>query len=159
MYLEEDRDADETAAFEARYASPARRMKALAWHGPETMTATAFAAKQLAAERAARAEESGHPVDRDDPASYRDGAQEMPSEPWTVGGVPAGGGCLVGVLAFLAIRVNGVVALFDRPRSPRSRWGALPGFGKASRTAARGTPGDACDDPATPAVITASQPC
>ena len=36
MYLEEDREADETAAFEARYGSPGWRMKALAWHGPET---------------------------------------------------------------------------------------------------------------------------
>lgn len=116
MYLEEDRNTDETAAFEARYGSPGRRMKALAWRGPEAMAATSFAEKELVAVRAACAEELGHPVDWDDPASYRDGLEEKyeeaPSGPWTVGGVLAGLGCLVGALAFLAIWVNGVVALF-----------------------------------------------
>ncbi|MGC9382444.1 DUF6584 family protein [Streptomyces sp. MH13] len=114
MYLEEDRDAGETAAFEARYKSPGWRMKALAWRGPEAMAATAFAEGQLVAVRTACAEELGHPVDWDDPASYRDGLEkyEEPSEPWSFSGVLAGIGCLVGVLAFLAIWVNGVVALF-----------------------------------------------
>jgi hypothetical protein len=116
MYLEEDRHADETVAFEARHESPARRMKALAWRGPEAMAATSFAERQLVAVRTACAEELGHPVDWDDPASYRDGLretyEETPSEPWTAGGVLAGVGCLVGALAFLAIWVNGVVALF-----------------------------------------------
>ncbi|MGW6704531.1 DUF6584 family protein [Streptomyces sp. NPDC054956] len=116
-YLEVDRHDDETAAFEARYGSPAWRMKALAWRGPEAMAATVFAEGQLAAVRAACAEELGHPVDWDDPASYRDGLEEHyeapPSEPWSVSEVLAGVGCLVGVLAFLAVWVNGVVALFD----------------------------------------------
>ncbi|MGV9222937.1 DUF6584 family protein [Streptomyces albogriseolus] len=116
MYLEEDRNADETAAFEARYGSPGWRMKSLAWRGPETKAATAFAKGQLVAVRTACAEELGHPVDWDDPASYRDGLEgeyEAPSEPWTVGGVLAGVGCLAAVLVFLAIWVNGLVALFD----------------------------------------------
>ncbi|MET9954344.1 DUF6584 family protein [Streptomyces sp. NPDC006339] len=117
MYLDEDRDADETLAFEARYGSPAWRMKALAWRGPESMAATPFAERQLAAVRTACAEELGHPVDWDNPASYWDGLEdadrEAPSEPWTVGSVLAVGGCLVGVLAFLAVWVVGVVALFD----------------------------------------------
>ncbi|MFF8639116.1 DUF6584 family protein [Streptomyces pilosus] len=116
MYLEEDRNADETAAFEARYGSPGWRMKALAWQGPEAKAATAFAEGQLVAVRTACAEELGHPVDWDDPASYRDdleGEYEAPSEPWTVGGVLAGVGCLVAALVFLAIWVNGLVALFD----------------------------------------------
>ncbi|MER7520643.1 DUF6584 family protein [Streptomyces sp. NPDC126499] len=115
-YLEEDRSADETAAFEERYGAPHRRMRALAWRGPEAKAATAFARAQLAAVRTACAEELGHPVDWDDPASYRDGpeqAYEAPAEPWTVGGVLAGAGCLLAVLAFLAVWVNGVVALFD----------------------------------------------
>lgn len=91
-------------------------MKALAWRGPEAMAATAFAEGQLAAVRTACAEELGHPVDWDDPDSYRDDLEEeyeAPFEPWTVGGVLAGVGCLVGALAFLAIWVSGVVALFD----------------------------------------------
>ncbi|WP_333737432.1 DUF6584 family protein [Streptomyces sp. IBSBF 2806] len=117
MYLEEDRNVDETAAFEARYGSPARRMKALDWRGPEAVAATSFAEKQLVAVRTACAEELGHPVGWDDPASYRDGLEEKegeaPSGPWTVGGVLAGAGCLVGALAFVAIWVTGVVALFD----------------------------------------------
>ncbi len=115
MYLDEDRDADETAAFEARYGSPGRRMKALAWHGPEATAATAFAEGQLVAVRTACAEELGHPVAWDDPDSYREGLEEEseePSAPWSVSGALAGIGCLVGVLAFVAIWVNGVVALF-----------------------------------------------
>ncbi|MFB7114106.1 DUF6584 family protein [Streptomyces sp. NPDC056291] len=116
MYLEEDRDADETAAFEARYGSPGWRMKAIAWRGPEAMAATSFAKGQLVAVRTACAEELGHPVDWDDPASYRDGLEEKyeaPSEPWSVSGVLAGVGCLMGALAFLAVWVIGVLALFD----------------------------------------------
>ncbi|MEU4269672.1 DUF6584 family protein [Streptomyces sp. NPDC026092] len=116
MYLEEDRSADETAAFEARYGSPGWRMKALAWRGPETTAATPFAAGQLAAVRTACAEELGHPVDWDDPASYQDSLEdphEAPSEPWSVRDVLAGVGCLVGALAVLGIWVSGVVALFD----------------------------------------------
>ncbi|MGW5635068.1 DUF6584 family protein [Streptomyces sp. NPDC003832] len=115
MYLEEDRDADETAAFEARYGSPGWRMKALAWQGPEARAATVFAQEQLVALRSARAEELGHPVDWDDPASYREDPDgyEAPSGPWTVGGALAGVGCLGAVLGFLAIWVNGLVALFD----------------------------------------------
>lgn len=116
MFLEEDRNADETAAFEARYASAAGRMKALAWRGPEALAATAFAERQLLAVRTVCAEELGHPVDWDDPATYGEGlernVEQVSSGPWTAGGVLAGAGCLVAVLAFLAIWVNGVVALF-----------------------------------------------
>ncbi len=61
MYLEEDRNADETAAFEARYGSPGWRMKALAWQGPEAKAATVFAEKQLIAVRTACVEELGIP--------------------------------------------------------------------------------------------------
>lgn len=116
MYLEEDRNADETAAFEARYRSPGRQMRALAWRGPETKAATAFAEEQLVAVRAACAQERGHHVDRDVPASYQGGLErehEAPLEPWTVGGALAGAGCLVAGLGSLAIWVNGLVALFD----------------------------------------------
>ncbi|GAQ72513.1 hypothetical protein T45_04265 [Streptomyces turgidiscabies] len=116
MYLEEDRDADETAAFEARYVSHGWRMKALAWRGPEAMAGTAFAEGQLVAVRSACAEELAYPVGWEDSAFRRyglDEESEEPSGPWSVSGVLAGTGCLVGVLAFLAIWVNGVVALFD----------------------------------------------
>ncbi|MDX3309082.1 hypothetical protein P1S61_08220 [Streptomyces sp. ME08-AFT2] len=116
MYLEEDHDADEAAAFEARYGSPGLRMKALAWRGPEAMAATSFAEGRLVAVRTACAEEFGHPVAWDDPASYRDDLVETcegPSQPWSVGGVLAGAGCLVGTLAFLGVWVIGVLALFD----------------------------------------------
>ncbi|MFC9733940.1 DUF6584 family protein [Streptomyces roseolus] len=113
MYLEEDRDADETAAFEERYGSPAWRMKALTWRGPETLAATAFAASRLAALRAACAEELGHPVDWHDPASYRDGLEKRyEGAPWTLSDVLTGTGCLVAALAFAAVWVYGLVALF-----------------------------------------------
>ncbi|MFE5596223.1 DUF6584 family protein [Streptomyces sp. NPDC056549] len=114
-YLEEDRRPDETAAFEARYGSPARRMRALAWRGPEALAATAFAGERLAAVRTARAEELGRPVDWDDPASYEEDADEEHApdgDGWTVGGVLAGLGCVTGTVAFLAVWVVGVVALF-----------------------------------------------
>ncbi|MFJ3640126.1 DUF6584 family protein [Streptomyces sp. NPDC090108] len=115
MYLEEDRNAEETAAFEARYGSPGWRMKALAWQGPEAKAATAFARGQLAAVRTACTEELGRPADWDDPASYGNGlgnTHETPTRPWTVKGALAGAGCLAAALVFLAIWVNGLVALF-----------------------------------------------
>ncbi len=91
-------------------------MRALAWRGREAEAATAFAMTQLAAVREACAEESGHPVDWDDPASYRadperEGAAS--SKPWTVGGVLTGVGCLAATLAVLMVWVTGLVALFD----------------------------------------------
>lgn len=116
MYLEEDRNTEETTAFETRYRTHRRRMKALAWQGPETKAATPFAKEQLVAVRTACADELGHPVDWENPASYRnDWAEEYeaPSGPWTISGVLAGAGCLMAALGFLAIWVNGLVALFD----------------------------------------------
>jgi hypothetical protein len=103
MYLEEDRNFDETAAFEARYGSPRLRMKALAWRGPEGKAATVFAEEQLVAVWTAYTEELGHPVDWDDPVSYQDnleGEYKTPSEPWRAGGVLAGVGCLAATLGF-----------------------------------------------------------
>ncbi|TQJ85236.1 hypothetical protein FBY22_3732 [Streptomyces sp. SLBN-31] len=38
---------------------------------------------------------------------------ESPSQSWTVCGVLAGAGCLLAALGFLAVWVNGLVALFD----------------------------------------------
>ncbi|MDV9190345.1 DUF6584 family protein [Streptomyces sp. SR27] len=115
-YLEEDRSAEETAAFEARYGSPGRRMKALAWRGPEELAATAFAHGQLVAVRTACAERLGRPVDWDDPSSYgEDTYEERASDVggWSVGGFVAGAGCLVGVVAFVWVWVLGVIALFS----------------------------------------------
>ncbi|MFH8798136.1 DUF6584 family protein [Streptomyces sp. NPDC017936] len=109
MYLEQDRDAAETSAFEARYRTAPQRMRALAWQGPESLAGTAFAEERLAAVRAACSEAMGRPVDW--------GA--VPSDEEAAGagsafsGFLAGAGCLVAVLAFLAIWVNGLVALFD----------------------------------------------
>ncbi|MFK0230080.1 DUF6584 family protein [Streptomyces sp. NPDC090303] len=116
MYLEEDRCPEETAAFEERYGSPARRMRALAWRGPEALAATVCAEERLAAVRAARAAELGRPVDWDEPASYREDADEEhgpDGDGWTVGGVLAGLGCLAGTVAFVAVWVIGVLALFS----------------------------------------------
>jgi hypothetical protein len=109
MYLEQDRDASETSAFEARYATAPQRMRALAWHGPESLAQSAFARDQLAAVRAACSDDMGHPVDWDTVPSGR----EKESKGSAFAGVLAGAGCLVAVLAFLAIWVNGLVALLD----------------------------------------------
>ncbi|MFD3540423.1 DUF6584 family protein [Streptomyces sp. NPDC058662] len=115
MYLEEDRSAEETAAFEARYASPGARMKALAWRGPESVAATAFAEEQLIALRAACAERLGRPVDWDDPDSYEEEVRfsAPPSEGWTLRGVVMGGGCFVGVVGHVWLWVLGVMSLFE----------------------------------------------
>ncbi|MET8695453.1 DUF6584 family protein [Streptomyces bauhiniae] len=94
MYLEEDRDAAETAAFEERYRTSAERRAALGWGGPDSLASTEFAREQLAALAPASpesVESSGH-VDAK--------------------GSLAAGGCLVLALAFLAIWVIGVIALF-----------------------------------------------
>ncbi|HZF91482.1 DUF6584 family protein [Streptomyces sp.] len=109
MYLEQDRDAAETSAFEARYRTAPQRMRALAWRGPESLAQTAFAEEQLAAVRMACSEAVGHPVDWDTtPSAWKEEGSGS-----SFAGFLAGAGCLVALLAFLAIWVNGLVALFD----------------------------------------------
>ncbi|MFG3036002.1 DUF6584 family protein [Streptomyces sp. NPDC048330] len=114
-YLEEDRRPEETEAFEERYRSPARRMKALAWRGPEERAATALAGQRLASLREARAEELGRPVDWDDPASYDDRGEYVAPDSggWSLGGVIVTLGCLVGGGIFVAVWIIGVVTLFE----------------------------------------------
>ncbi|MGW2894867.1 DUF6584 family protein [Streptomyces sp. NPDC001212] len=109
MYLDQDRDAAETSAFEARYRTAPQRMRALAWQGPESLAQTAFAREQLAAVRAACSEAMGRPVDWDTvPSGWKEDGSGT-----SLADFLAGAGCLVAVLAFLAIWVNGLVALFD----------------------------------------------
>jgi hypothetical protein len=111
MYLEEDRDADETSAFEARYRTPQERMRALAWRGPESLARSEFARRQLAAVRTACSDALGRPVDWDTvPSASDDGPDAGEGK---LAGFLAGAGCLVVVLAMLGIWVNGLVALFD----------------------------------------------
>lgn len=107
MYLEQDRDEAETAAFEARYRTAPQRMRALAWQGPESRARTTFAREQLAAVRAACSEALGHPVTWDTkPSDPHEGSERSPLTNFL-----AGAGCLVAVLAMVAIWVNGLVAL------------------------------------------------
>ncbi|WP_405390758.1 hypothetical protein OG596_24525 [Streptomyces sp. NBC_01102] len=109
MYLEEDRTPQETAAFEERYADPVRRMRALAWRGPETAADSAFAAQQLASLRIAASAALGRSVDWDthlDPSGGEPGKSSFTESVAKVG-------CLVLVLAFCSIWVNGLVDLFD----------------------------------------------
>ncbi|MET9723711.1 DUF6584 family protein [Streptomyces zaomyceticus] len=109
MYLEEDRDAAETSAFEARYGTPVQRMRALAWQGGESLARTAFAGEQLASVRAACSDAMGHSVDWDAvPSGEKEVGERSPFADFL-----AGAGCLVAILAFLAIWVNGVVALLN----------------------------------------------
>ncbi|MGW4728513.1 DUF6584 family protein [Streptomyces shenzhenensis] len=109
MYLEQDRDAAETSAFEARYHTAPQRMRALAWQGPEALARTDFAREQLAAVRAACSDAMGRPVDWDRVPSGGNADRKGNA----FADFLAGAGCLVAVLAFLAIWVNGLVALFD----------------------------------------------
>ncbi|WP_328942570.1 hypothetical protein OG259_14030 [Streptomyces sp. NBC_00250] len=116
MYLEEDRSTDETAAFEDRYRTPGRRMKALAWRGPEALAATPVAEERLAAVRTACAERLGHPVDWDDPATYAEDADDeyVPgAEGWTLAGVMVGAGVLAGVVIMVGVWVLGIISLFS----------------------------------------------
>lgn len=108
MYLEQDRDAAETSAFEARHHTARLRMRALAWRGPEELASTAFAREQLAAVRTACSEGVGRPVDWDGDlvGEREDGGRGALS------GFLAAAGCLVALLAFLAIWVYGLLALF-----------------------------------------------
>ncbi|MGW4979255.1 DUF6584 family protein [Streptomyces mirabilis] len=109
MYLEQDRDPGETSAFEARYRTAPQRMRALAWRGPESLAPSAFAREQLAAVRAACSDAMGHPVDWDTMPSGR----STDTKGSALTDFLAGAGCLVAVLAFLAIWLNGLAALFD----------------------------------------------
>jgi hypothetical protein len=111
MYLEEDRDAAETSAFETRHPTAHRRMKALAWSGPESRAGSDFAREQLAAVRTACSEALGRPVDWDTVTHAHDTEEDGGNG--SITGVLAGVGCLVAVLAMLAIWVNGLIALFD----------------------------------------------
>ncbi|MFH9468560.1 DUF6584 family protein [Streptomyces clavifer] len=107
MYLEEDRDPAETAAFEQRYHLPAPRMKAVAWRGRESLAGSAFAQEQLAALRAACSKAAGRPVNWDTVTG-----EEQPER----GAVLRFAGCtgaFLLVVAFFAIWVNGLVDLFD----------------------------------------------
>ncbi|MFD9643289.1 DUF6584 family protein [Streptomyces sp. NPDC059082] len=116
MYLEEDRCPEETAAFEERYGSPARRMRALAWRGPEARAPPGWAEVGLAAGGAAPAAGGGGAGDWGDPANETEDADEEhgpDGDGWTVGGVLAGLGCLAGTVAFVAVWVTGVLALFS----------------------------------------------
>ncbi|MGV9312228.1 DUF6584 family protein [Streptomyces sp. NPDC003691] len=115
-YLAEDRDADETAAFEERYDTPLRRMRALGWRGEESAAASEFAREQLAAVRAATSEALGRTVHWDWVPEYDpEEVEEVTTESLgsTIVSILMGAGCLVGVLAFLAVWVIGIVALFD----------------------------------------------
>ena len=109
MYLESDRDAAETSAFEARYGTAARRMRALAWRGSESLARTAFAGEQLEAVREACSDAVGQPVGWD---TVPDGMEtDSKSSPLTT--LLTGAGCRVAVVAFLAVWVNGLIPLFD----------------------------------------------
>lgn len=109
MYLEQDRDAAETSAFEARYHTAQQRMRALAWRGREALARTTFAREQLVAVRAACSDAMGCPVDWDTVSS----GEKEDSRRSGFADFVAGAGCLVAVLVFFAIWVNGAVALFD----------------------------------------------
>jgi hypothetical protein len=105
MYLEADRDAAETAAFQQRYASTGVRMAALAWSGDEAEAATAFAREQLAALRRAHMAAVGRPVGWQD-------ADLADEEPTADDDGPLG--CVLAALAavgFLAVWVLGFVTL------------------------------------------------
>ncbi|WP_327118463.1 hypothetical protein OG206_21440 [Streptomyces sp. NBC_01341] len=109
MYLEQDRSADETAAFDARYTDPVRRMRALAWRGPEAAAGSAFAVGELASARRSASASAGRALDWDTLPDTGNGTADDGS----FGQSLAALGCLAVTLVFLAIWVNGLVGLFD----------------------------------------------
>ncbi len=108
MYLEADRDPAETSAFEERYSTPLRRMRALAWRAPESLAGTAFAAQQLAAVRKAGSDYVGRPVDWTTIPLDRDDEPEHESSSFT--DRLADAGVMVMILGFFAIWVVGFIA-------------------------------------------------
>ncbi|WP_329037416.1 hypothetical protein OHT61_11265 [Streptomyces sp. NBC_00178] len=109
MYLEQDRSPEETAAFAARYSDPVRRMRALAWRGPETAAGSAFAERELASVRLAASASAGRALGWDTLPDYGSGTADEGSPGQSLAAL----GCLALTLAFLAIWVNGLIALFD----------------------------------------------
>ncbi len=109
MYLEEDREEGETAAFEARYRTPQERMRALAWRGPESLAPSGFAVERLTAVRTACSEALGRPVDWDSIPSTRDGEPDAGAGKFS--GFLAGAGCLVVLLAVAGIWLYGLYGL------------------------------------------------
>ncbi|MBT2530507.1 hypothetical protein J7E91_35490 [Streptomyces sp. ISL-99] len=111
MYLEADRDPAETAAFEERYAMPLRRMRALAWHAPESIAGTAFAAQQLEAVRKAGSAYLGRSVEWTAIPLDRDDEPEDERIPFTgrLVGVGVALGMVLMVLGFFAVWVFGFV--------------------------------------------------
>ncbi|MFC8454025.1 DUF6584 family protein [Kitasatospora sp. NPDC057223] len=61
-YLEEHRDLEETAAFEARYPDPRVRMGAVRWYGSERLVEAETARARLAGLREAASAHAGRPV-------------------------------------------------------------------------------------------------
>ncbi len=108
MYLEEDRSPEETAAFEERYANAVRRMRAVAWRGPESAAPTPFAARQLAAVREAASDTLGRPVTWESLAKVKGDIGESSR----LSDVLTAGGCLLLAIAFLGIWAYGLVSLF-----------------------------------------------
>jgi hypothetical protein len=108
MYLEADRDPAETSAFEELYSTPLRRMRALAWRGPESLASTAFAAQQLAATRTAGSDHIARPVDW--AAIPLDLDDEPEDEGNSFTDLLVGAGMVLMVLGFFAIWVVGFIA-------------------------------------------------
>lgn len=75
-FLSDTADRSEVAAFEREYADPVRRMKALAWRGPENAAGPEVAAR-LAAVRSEAEHRVGHPLSWDKLPN-----DEQPSTTW-----------------------------------------------------------------------------
>ncbi|ATY95795.1 MULTISPECIES: DUF6584 family protein [Streptomyces] len=108
MYLEEDRSPEETAAFEERYANAVRRMRAVAWRGPESAAPTPFAARQLAAVRETASDTLGRPVTWESLAKVKGDIGESSR----LSDVLTAGGCLLLAIVFLGVWAYGLVSLF-----------------------------------------------
>ncbi|MFE7352676.1 DUF6584 family protein [Streptomyces sp. NPDC057543] len=107
-YLEEDRLPDEVAAFDKRYSDPVRRMRALAWQGPESAADSPFIEEQLATVRTAASKAVGQPVTWDTLTEVRGDAPEASSLRQSLAAV----GCALLAIVFVGIWVNGVLGLF-----------------------------------------------
>ncbi|MFD6417300.1 DUF6584 family protein [Streptomyces sp. NPDC060194] len=119
-YLAEDRDPDETRAFEERYATPLERMAALAWRGPAAEAGTAFAREQLAGVAEAAARQLGRGVDwatvREALRDWRDDGAPSPEESRDDGVLARVGCALAALVALLAagVWVVGLVVVVRR---------------------------------------------
>ncbi|WP_374224538.1 DUF6584 family protein [Streptomyces sp. CBG30] len=99
---------EETAAFEERYANAVRRMRAVAWRGPESAAPTPVRRSSTGRRTGGRLGHPREPGDVGKPGEGEGGHRESSR----LSDVLTAGGCLLLAIVFLGILGYGLVSLF-----------------------------------------------